>query len=166
MGNLRAHGHPSGGRWRQLDGRSCHGYCLETPGTLLHGKRRSGELIVRGRACLAEGLGLRAMARGFEMAPNTVLQWLVEAAEQRQAVTSYFLCDMHGTQRQLDELYAVLRGLKDGESSAADARKRLEPARPGVWTAIDQVRTWFLAIEVGPRAVAMAQRVGHRVSQR
>jgi hypothetical protein len=34
---------------------------------------------------LAEGLGIRAVARVFEVDPNSVLQWLVEAAEQLQA---------------------------------------------------------------------------------
>ena len=82
LGNLRANGHPSGGPWRQFYCRSCHGYVLETHGTLFHGKRLSVELIVRVLACLAEGLGIRATARVFEVDPNTVLSWLVEAAEQ------------------------------------------------------------------------------------
>ena len=81
LGNLRANGHPNGGLWRQLSCRSCHGYFLETHGTLFHGKRLSVELIVRVRACLAEGLGIRATARVCEMDPNTVLQGPVEAAE-------------------------------------------------------------------------------------
>ena len=90
LGNLRANGHPSGGLWRQLSCRSCHGYFLETHGTLLHGKRLAVELLVRVLACLAEGLGMRATARVFEVDPNTVLQWLVEAAEQLQAFSCYF----------------------------------------------------------------------------
>ncbi len=84
LGNIRANGHPSGGPWRQLYCRSCHGYFLETHGTMFHGKRLSVELIVRVLACLAEGLGIRATARVFESDANTVLQWLVEAAEQLQ----------------------------------------------------------------------------------
>jgi len=47
---------------------------------------------------------------------NTVLQWLVEAAEQLHAFSRYFLCDVHVQQRQLDALYAVLRERKAGES--------------------------------------------------
>jgi hypothetical protein len=43
------------------------------------------ELIVRVIACLAEGLGIRGTARVFEIDPNTVLEWLVEAAEQLKA---------------------------------------------------------------------------------
>ena len=81
-------------------------------------------------ACLAEGLGIRATVRVFEVDPNTVLQWLVEAAEQVQAFSLYFLCDVHVTQLQLDELYAVLRGLRDGEISEAQALKRLESGHP------------------------------------
>jgi transposase-like protein len=76
LGNLRANGHPSGGPWRQLYCRSCHGSFLETHGTLFHGKRLSVELIVHVLACVAEGLGIRATARVFEVDPNTVMQWL------------------------------------------------------------------------------------------
>ena len=166
LGNLRANGHPSGGPWRQLYCRSCHGYFLETHGTIFHGKRLSVELIIRVLACLAEGLGIRATARVFEVDPNTVPQWLVAAAEQLQAFTSYFLCDMHVTQLQLDELYAVIRALKTGEISEDDALKRLEGSRPWVWTAIDPVSKVLLAIAVGPRTVEMAQRVVHQVAQR
>ena len=101
LGNLRANGHLSGGLWRQVYCRSCQGYFLETHGTLLHGKRVAVELIVRVLACLAEGLGIRATARVFEVDPNSVLQGLVEAAEQLQASSAFFLCDVHVRQRQL-----------------------------------------------------------------
>jgi len=105
---------------------SCDSYFLETHGTLFHAKQAAVELIVRVLACLAEGLGIRATARVFEVAPTTVLQWLVEAAEQLHAFGAYFLCDLHLEQLQLDELYAVLRKLKAGEISDEAAIKRLE----------------------------------------
>jgi hypothetical protein len=66
---------------------------------------------------LAEGLGIRAVARVFEVDPNTVLAWLVEAADQLQAFSSYFLHDVQASQVQLDELYAVLGEVKGGELS-------------------------------------------------
>ena len=132
----------------------------------MHGKRVAVELLVRVLACLAEGLGIRTTARVFEVDPNTVLHWLVEAAEQLQAFTSYFLCDVHVRQLQLDELYAVLRDLKTGEISAETAIKRLERSRLWVWTAMESVSKLLLAIEVGPRTLAMAQRVVHQVAQR
>jgi transposase-like protein len=85
LGNLRANGHPNGGPWRQFYCTSCKGYFLETHGTLFHGKQAAVEQIVRVLACLAEGMGIRATARVFEVDANTVLQWLVEAAEQLRA---------------------------------------------------------------------------------
>jgi hypothetical protein len=143
--------------------RSWDGYFLETHGTLFHGKRLSVELIVRVLACLAAGLGLRATARVFEVAPNTVLQGLGEAAEQLRTFPIYFLGDVPAQQLQLDALYAVIRALKAGERSEEDASERLEGTRPWLWTAIDPVSTLLLAHEVGPRTVALAQRVGHQV---
>ena len=82
---MRANGHPSGGLWRQFHCTSCKGYFLETHGTIFHGKQTVVELIVRVLACLAEGLGIRATARVFEVAPNTVLHGLAEAAEPLRA---------------------------------------------------------------------------------
>src|SRR6266513_214593 len=41
LGNITANGHPSGGPWRQLYCSHCHGYFLETHGTIFHGKRVS-----------------------------------------------------------------------------------------------------------------------------
>jgi IS1 family transposase/transposase-like protein len=163
LNNLRANGHPSGGLWRQFYCRSCRGYFLASHGTIFHGKHLPVDLIVYSLACLAEGLGIRATARVFEVDPNTVLQWLVEAAEQLQAFSHHFLCDVHVTHLQLDELSAVLRGLREGQLSEAQALKRLESGRPWVWTAVDPISKLLLAIEVGPRTVERAQRVVHRV---
>src|SRR4029434_7357174 len=137
LGNVRANGHPNSGPWRQFHCTACESYFPEHHGTIFHGKQAEVELIVRVLACLAEGLGIRATARVFEVDPNTVLQWLVEAAEQLRACSAYFLCALHLEQLQLDELYAVLRAFKAGEISEDDAIKRLERSRPWVWTVID-----------------------------
>jgi IS1 family transposase len=163
LNNLRANGHPNGGPWRQLHCLGCQGYFPEHHGTIFHGKQASVERIVCILACLAEGLGIRATARVFEVDPNTVLHWLVEAAEQLQAFSAYFLCDIHVRQLQLDELYAMLRGVKDGEISEEHAIKRLERSRHWVWTAIDPESKLLLVIDAGPRTLAMAQRVVHQV---
>jgi IS1 family transposase len=165
LGNLRANGHPSGGPWRPFPCTSCNGYFLETHGTIFHGKQAAVELIVRVLACLAEGLGIRATARVFEVAPNTVLHWLVEAAEQLRAFCAYFLCDLHLEQLQLDELYAVLRELKAGEISEDEAIKRLERSPYWVWTVMDPKSKLLVVVDVGTRTLAMAQRVVHQVTR-
>jgi IS1 family transposase len=164
-GNLRANGHPSGGPWRQFHCTACDGFFPEHHGTIFHGKQAEVDLIVRVLACLAEGLGIRATARVFEVAPNTVLQWLTEAAEQLRAFSAYFLCDLHLEQLQLDELYAVLRDLKAGKISDDEAIKRLERSPSWVWTAMDPTSKLLVVVEVGGRTLAMAQRVVHQVTQ-
>src|SRR2546422_1075386 len=164
-GNLRANGHPNGGSWRQLLCVACHRYFLETLGTIFHGKRASVELIVRVIACLAEGLGIRGTARVFEVDPNTVLQWLVEAADQLRAFSQHFLHGIRVRQVQLDELFALLSAVKDGAVSEADAIERLERMSQWVWVAMDPESKLLLAIEVGNRTRAMAQRVVHHVVQ-
>jgi IS1 family transposase len=165
LGNLRANGHPSGGPWRQCHCTTCDSYFLETHGTIFHGKQAAVELIVHVLACLAEGLGMRATARVFEVAPNTVLQWLVEAAAQLRAFAAYFLCDLHLEQLQLDEVYAVLRALKSGVSNDDEAIKRLERSPYWVWTALDPQSKLLVVVEVGSRTLAMAQRVVHQVTE-
>jgi hypothetical protein len=165
LGNLRANGHPSGGPWRQLHCTACDGYFPEHHGTIFHGKRVAVELIIHVLACLAEGLGIRATARVFEVAPNTVLQWLVEAAEQLHAFSASFLCEVHVEQLQLDELYAVLSAVKDGDLSEAKAIKRLSRSPHWVWVALDPVPKLLVAIDVGERTQAMAQRFVHHVAQ-
>jgi IS1 family transposase len=164
-GNLRANGHPSGGPWRQLLCVVCRGYFLETLGTLFHGKRAAGDLIVRVIACLAEGLGIRGTARVFEVDPNTVLQWLVEAAEQLRAFSQHFLHDIRVRQVQLDELFALLSAVQDGTVSEAEAIERLDRSPSWVWTAMDPESKLLLVVDIGERTLAMAQRVVHHVTQ-
>jgi len=61
-----------------------------------------------------------------------VWQWLIAAAEQLRALSQYFLHDLPLTQVQRDELYAVLRAVKDGQGSEEEASARLSRSPPGV----------------------------------
>jgi IS1 family transposase len=165
LGNITSNGHPSGGPWRQLHCTSCGGYFQETHGTPLHGTRVALEKLVWAVGALAEGLGIRAVARVFEVDPNTVLAWLVEVAEHAAAFSQYFLHDVRITQVQLDELFALLSAVQAGEVSETEAIHRLSRSPRWVWGAIDPVTKLLLTIDVGDRTLAMAQRVVHQVVQ-
>src|SRR5215831_16010339 len=165
LGNITSNGHPSGGPWRQLYCSKCRGYFLETHGTPVHGKRVPPDMFVWAVGAVAEGLGIRAVARVFEVDPNTVLQWLVEAAAHLRTFSQYFLHDIRVTQVQLDELCALLSAVKTGEVSAAEAVERLSRSPHGVWAAIDPVTKLLLTVDIGDRTLAMAQRVVHQVVQ-
>jgi len=165
LGNITSNGHPSGGLWRQLHCTNCGGYFQETHGTPLHGKRVSPDMLVWAIGALAEGLGIRAVARVFEVDPHTVLAWLVEVADHATAFSQYFLHDVRVTQVQLDELFALLSAVKTGEVSEAEAVERLSRSPHWVWAAIDPVTKLLLTVDVGDRTLAMAQRVVHQVVQ-
>jgi IS1 family transposase len=131
----------------------------------LHDKRIALDVVVWAVGALAEGLGIRAVARVFEVDPHTVLQWLVEAAEHLQAFSRYFLHDVRVTQVQLDELFALLSAVKAGEVSEGEALTRLSRSPHWVWAAIDPVTKLLLTIDVGDRTLAMAQGFVHQVVQ-
>jgi hypothetical protein len=143
--------------------RGCKGDCPDHPGPIFPGKQAAVELLGQGLACLAAGLGMRATGRGFAVEAHPVRPWLGAAAEPRRAFSTYVLCDVHVRQLPLDEGYAVLRGVRDGESRAENARKRLERARHWVWTVIDPESKRRWVTEVGPRPLEMVQRVVHHV---
>jgi IS1 family transposase len=117
-----------------------------------------------GSSLMVQGLGIRGTARVFEVDPNTVLQWLVEAAEHIKAFSAYFLCDIHVRQVQLDELYAVLSALKEGKVGEDEAIERLSRSPHWVWVAMEPESKLLLTIDLGERTLAMAQRVLHQVA--
>src|SRR6266581_2935441 len=114
---------------------------------------------------MVQGLGIRAVARVFEVDPTTVLHWLVEVADHATAFPQYFLHDVRVTQVQLDELFALLSAVQAGEVSEAEAIPRLSRSPHWVGGAIDPVTKVLLTIDGGERTLAMAQRVVHQVAQ-
>ena len=55
--------------------------------------------------------------------------------------------------------------MKDGEVNEAEAITRLERTPQWVWVALDPESKVLLAIDVGDRTLAMAQRFVHHVAQ-
>jgi transposase-like protein/IS1 family transposase len=164
-GNIRANGHSNGRRWRQLVCLGCKRHFLETHGTPVHGKQVDPDTLVWTIAALAEGLGIRAVARVFETDPSTVLLWLVEAADHLEAFSGHFLHDLEVEQVQMDELFAWLSAVKNGEVSEEQAIKRLSRSPHWVWVAMDPVCKLILAVDVGDRTLAMAQCLVHQVTR-
>jgi hypothetical protein len=122
-------------------------------------------VLVWAVGALAEGVGIRAVARVFEVDPHPVLAWLVDVAEHATALSPYFLHDVRVNQVQLDELFALLSAVKAGEVTESEAITRLSRSPQWAWTAMDPVTTQRLAIDAGERTLAMAQGVVHQVAQ-
>jgi IS1 family transposase len=97
--------------------------------------------------------------------PDTILGWLVEAAEHLEAFSRHFLHDLDVAQVQMDELFALLSAVKDGEVSERHAIKRLSRSPHWVRVAMDPVCKLILAVDVGERTLARAQRLVPQVTR-
>jgi hypothetical protein len=82
-----------------------------------------------------------------------------------RAFSRYVLHDVRVRQVQLDELFALLSAAKAGEVSQTEVLERLERSPQWVWVAMDPESRLVLAIDVGERTLALAQRVVHQVVQ-
>jgi len=156
LGNIRANGHPNGGRWHQLACTGCHRTFLETINTIFYGKQVPAETIWQALKALAEGLDLRATARVFDLDPNTVESWLTQAAQHLTAVSHDLIHDLHLSQVQVDELWTLL-------GQAELTHQRQGRSQCWVWVGIDPVSKLRLAWVVGDRSLACAQRLVHAI---
>jgi IS1 family transposase len=105
------------------------------------------------------------VARLFESDPNTVLGWLVAAAKHLELFTRYHVRALHGEQGQMDERFALLSALKEGEVTEVEASKRLSRSPPWVWMAMDPVCQLIVSVDVGDRTRALAHRLVQQVTQ-
>src|SRR5262245_53466280 len=82
-----------------------HSECRALGALRARGSPRSNSIVCYlDSSLMVQGLGIRGTARVFEVDPNTVLQWLVEAAEQLRDFSRHVLHDVRVRQVQLDEL--------------------------------------------------------------
>jgi len=153
-GNIISNGHPSGGQWRQLKCVVCGKHFQETIGTLFYGSSVPVQDIMRAIVALCEGVSPRKVARIFGVDKDTVLRWLVEAAAHSEAVVGYMMHHLHLTQVQMDELYALLSGMRGEDEKRQSC---------WVWVATDPLSKLLLIVEVGDRGLGMAQRLVHGV---
>jgi hypothetical protein len=79
---------------------------------------------------LAEGLGIRAVARVFKVEPDTVLDWLLEAGTHMAAFSDYLVRELAVAQVQLDELFGLIRAVEQGEMERQEAIERLDRPWP------------------------------------
>jgi hypothetical protein len=161
-GTIHAPGHPGGQRWRPCQGVSGDGFVQAPPGTPWPGQRVAPARLVWAVGALAEGLGSRAVARGWGGAPHTVRAWCVDVAEHAAAFARYCLHDVHVPQGQWDALFALLSAVQTGAGSAAEALQRLSRSPHWGWGAIDPVTPLRRPLDVGERTLAMAHRVGQQ----
>lgn len=133
----------------------------ETQGTVFFGLKTPQETVYRALACLAEGLGIRATARVFDVKPEDVLRWLRRAGQHCEQVSAYLMRHLHVEQVQLDELWTFVRQ-KEKTLSAWEALHS-EWGDTWIWTAVDPVNKLVLAFLVGDHTETEAVGIVSRV---
>src|SRR5262249_48300943 len=109
--------------------------------------------------------GVGGSAGGWGVGPSAGGEGRGGEEAQPRPFSRHVLHDVRVRQGQLDERFALLSAVKDGEVSEANAIARLERTPQWVWVAMDPERKLLLALDVGNRPLAMAQRFVHHVAQ-
>ena len=121
----------------------------ETAGTPFADLKTPIQTVCTALQELAEGLGVRAVARLREVQPDTVLEWLKKAGQHCQLLSEYMMRELHVTQVQLDELWTFVR--KKERMLKAWEMLHSEWGDTWVWVAFDPVHKLVIAVLVGER---------------
>jgi len=132
----------------------CQTRFSETQGTVFFDLKTPHETVYRALKALAEGVGLRATARIFEVDVNTVLRWLRRAGQHSEKVLAYLMRNLQVEQAQLDELWTFVR--KKEKTLSAWEKLYTEYGDTWVWVVFDPVNKLVLAILVAERETEQA----------
>jgi IS1 family transposase len=136
----------------------------ETARTPFFGLKRPMNSVCIALQELAEGLGIRAVARIHGVKPDAVLEWLKKAGQHCQALSECTMRKLHVTQVQLDELWTFVykkeRMLREWEKLFS------EWGDTWVWVAFDSLHKLVIAVLVGERTAEEAIRFVARLRAR
>ena len=142
---------------------SCQRLFPRDPWHAVHGKQVEPDKLVWAIAALAEGLGIRAVARVFEARSEHGLG----LAGARRPITSrpspaIACATLTSSRCRWTSCSPCSVRSKTARSREAEAIKRLSRSPHWVWVAMDPVCKLLLAVDVGDRTLAMAQRLSIR----
>jgi len=142
----------------------CRKLFSETAGTPFFNLKTPTKTVCIALQELAEGLGIRAVARIHGVEPDTVLEWLKRAGQHCEMLSQYMMQELNVTQVQLDELWTFVRKkermLKEWE------KLHSEWGDTWVWVAFDPVHKLVIAVLVGEHTEEDAIRFLDRLRSR
>ena len=139
----------------------------ETQGTVFFGLKTPAQTVYRALASLAEGQGVRSVARVFEVDKDTVQEWLRKAGEHSEQVSDYLMHGLHLSEAQLDELWSFV--YKKEKNLTPWEELYTEYGDTWVWTVFDPVYKLVVAHVVGeqkrPEAKALLTKLKSRLAE-
>ena len=125
----------------------CNRPFSETAGTPFFGLKTPMKTVCVALNELAEGLGVRAVARIHHVAPNTVLDWLRKAGQHCERLSEYMMQELKLSQVQLDELWTFVR--KKERMLSEWEKLNTEYGDNWIWIAFDPVHKLVIAVLIG-----------------
>lgn len=154
-------------RHQFLKCQACGTEFCERKGTVFFGLKTDEQTVYRALKALAEGQGLRSVARTFEVDVETVRRWLRRAGQHAERVSDYLLHDLNVTEAQLDELWTFV--YKKEKNLSAWEKLYTEYGDTGVWVAFDPIHKLVVAFVVGeheqPQAETLLRRFKARLAE-
>ena len=139
----------------------------ETAGTPFFGLKAPMKMVCIALNELAEGLGVRAVARIHHVEPDTVLKWLRKAGQHCEAVSAYMMQELELSQVQLDELWTFVR--KKEKMLNEWEKLQTEYGNNWIWIAFDPIHKLVIAVLIGDRteeeAVGLLTRLRARLME-
>jgi len=139
----------------------------ETAGTVFFGLKTPTRTVCIALQELAEGLGIRAVARIHGVDPNTVLDWLRKAGQHCERLSEYMMRELELSQVQLDELWTFVH--KKERMLSEWEKLHSEYGDTWIWTAFDPVHKLVVAVLVGEHteeeAVGLLARLRARLTE-
>ena len=137
----------------------------ETAGTPFSGLKTPMRTVCIALNELAEGLGVRAVARIHGVEPDTVLDWLRKAGQHCEAVSAYMMQELELSQVQLDELWTFVR--KKEKMLSEWEKLHTQYGDNWIWIAFDPIHKLVVAMVIGDRteeeAVGLLSRLRARL---
>lgn len=142
----------------------CEKAFSETAGTPFFGLKAATQTVCIALQELAEGLGIRAVARIHDVKPDTVLEWLKKAGQHCEMLSECMMHDLKVSQVQLDELWTFVRK-KERKLKEWD-KLHSTWGDTWIWVAFDPVHKLVIAVLVGERTQEEAVRFVDRLRAR
>jgi IS1 family transposase len=127
--------------------RVCGKSFSETAGTPFYGLKTPTKTVCIALNELAEGLGVRAVARIHGVEHDTVLDWLRKAGQHCELLSAYMMQELELSQVQLDELWTFVR--KKKRMLSEWEKLHTEYGDNWIWMAFDPIHKLVIAVLIG-----------------
>lgn len=109
QGNIRFHHKYGKGGWSLLYCKTCKKSFSERRGTAFYGLHTEEETVIQVVTALAEGNGIRATGRIFNISKNTVRRIIKRVGQHCESTSRHLMKNLPVSECQLDELWSFVK---------------------------------------------------------